>query len=75
VAGAGVGVTFKFAVGSVMRIAPESSLLGLVLQAVPLAPSAVLFGAGMLVLLATAAVASRRTRLAAAGEQPAPAFA
>jgi hypothetical protein len=86
-AGAGVGVTFKFAIGSVLRIAPEESkgetlaglflggyfgmsvpvmLLGVVLQVLPLAASAALFGAAVLLLLVVATVVSRRTRLAAA---------
>ncbi|HKU11229.1 MAG TPA: MFS transporter [Sinomonas sp.] len=85
VAGAGVGVTFKFAIGSVVRLAPAAArgealaglflggylgmslpvvLLGLVLQVLPLAPSAVAFGALLLVLLAAGAMASARSRLA-----------
>jgi hypothetical protein len=88
VAGAGAGVTFKFSVGSVMRMAPEGArgeslanlfvsgyvgmsvpvmLLGLMLQAIPLVPSAVLFGAGLILVLAPALILSHRTRLSAAG--------
>ncbi|NUP73244.1 MAG: MFS transporter [Sinomonas sp.] len=85
VAGGGVGVTFKFAMGAVMRIAPDGArgetlagfflggylgmsvpvmLLGLVLQELPLVPSALLFGAVMLVLFAVAATVAVRTDLA-----------
>jgi MFS family permease len=82
VAGAGVGTTFKSALGIVISIAPAETrgealaglfligylgmavpvmLLGLALQAVPLVPAVIGFGAIMLALLIVAAIAMTRT--------------
>ena len=83
VAGAGVGMTFKAAIGTVIYIAPAGTrgealaglflvgyvgmavpvlLLGLLLQTVALVPAVTMFGAVMLVLLATTATMLARTR-------------
>ncbi|MDQ4489234.1 MFS transporter [Sinomonas sp. ASV486] len=83
VAGSGVGVTFKSALGTVVSIAPAETrgealaglflvgyigmalpvvVLGLALQALPLVPSVIGFGAVMLVLVAATAVTLVRTQ-------------